>query len=130
MFVVIIMFNYTFVKIMLILYCVFNLPTACGIVPSPFDCFLANRGMKTLHLRMREHQKNATAVAQFLETSPFVEKVIYPGLPSHPQHELMKKQAKGFSGMVTFYIKGNLQKFFDAVKVSVYTCMVISYTLF
>ncbi|XP_064386612.1 putative cystathionine gamma-lyase 2 isoform X1 [Halichondria panicea] len=90
---------------------------ACGTVPSPFDCFLANRGMKTLHVRMREHQKNATAVAQFLETSPYVEKVIYPGLPSHPQHELMKKQAKGFSGMVTFYIKGNLQKFFDAVKV-------------
>ncbi len=108
------LFNYTFVILCSVLI-------ACGTVPSPFDCFLANRGMKTLHVRMREHQKNATAVAQFLETSPYVEKVIYPGLPSHPQHELMKKQAKGFSGMVTFYIKGNLQKFFDAVKVC--TCM-------
>ncbi len=108
------LFYYTFVILCSVLI-------ACGTVPSPFDCFLANRGMKTLHVRMREHQKNATAVAQFLETSPYVEKVIYPGLPSHPQHELMKKQAKGFSGMVTFYIKGNLQKFFDAVKVC--TCM-------
>ena len=70
---------------------------------------------------MREHQKNAMAVAKYLESSPFITSVIYPGLPSHPQHELMKRQAKGFSGMVTFYIKGemeNVMKFFKALKVS------------
>ena len=64
------------------------------------------------------------AVAKFLESSPFVEKVIYPGLPSHPQHELAKRQAKGFSGMVTFFIKGGKEKvfkFFDAIKV-LYQC--------
>ena len=72
---------------------------------------------------MREHQKNATAVAKFLESSPYVEKVLYPGLPSHPQHELVKRQVKGFSGMVTFYLKGNLQKFFDSVKVCVRVCV-------
>ena len=69
---------------------------------------------------MREHQKSAFVVAKSLETSPHVTKVIYPGLPSHPQHELIKRQAKGFSGMITLYVKGdksNVQKFFDAVKV-------------
>ena len=72
---------------------------------------------------MREHQKSAFVVAKSLETSPHVTKVIYPGLPSHPQHELIKRQAKGFSGMITLYVKGdksNVQKFFDAVKVCVY----------
>ena len=69
---------------------------------------------------MREHERNALAVAQFLEGSAQVEKVIYPGLQSHPQHELMKSQAKGFSGMITFYLKGemaNVKKFFGALKV-------------
>ena len=95
-------------------------PAASGCIPSPFDSYLANRGMKTLHVRMREHQANAMVVAKFLESSPFVTKVVYPGLPSHPQHELMKKQAKGFSGMVTFFVKGemaNVKKFFSALKV-------------
>ena len=63
-----------------------------GPVPSPFDCFLANRGLKTLAVRMERHQKNAIAVANFLENSPFVTKVKYPGSPSHPQHKIMKKQ--------------------------------------
>jgi cystathionine gamma-lyase len=84
------------------------LQNSIGAVPSAFDCFLANRGFKTLHLRMQQHAINAMAVVQCLSTSPYVEKVIYPGLPSHPQHELAKRQAKGFGGMVTFYIKGNL----------------------
>ena len=69
---------------------------------------------------MREHERNALAVATFLEASPLVERVIYPGLPSHPQHELMKRQTKGFSGMITFYLKGdmaNVKKFFAALKV-------------
>jgi len=81
-----------------------------GAVPSPFDCFLAMRGMKTLHLRMREHGQNALRVAEFLESHPKVEKVIYPGLPSHPQHELAKRQMKGFGGIVTFYVKGELEQ--------------------
>jgi len=86
------------------------LQNGIGAVPSPFDCFLAMRGMKTLHLRMREHAKNALHIAQFLEAHPKVEKVVYPGLPSHPQHELAKAQMKGFGGMVTFYVKGELEQ--------------------
>jgi cystathionine gamma-lyase len=84
------------------------LQNGIGAVPSPFDCFLAMRGMKTLHLRMREHATNALHIAKFLEAHPKVEKVIYPGLPSHPQYELAKQQMKGFGGMVTFYVKGEL----------------------
>ncbi|KAL4235449.1 hypothetical protein ACF0H5_007085 [Mactra antiquata] len=82
------------------------LQNAIGPVPSPFDSFLVNRGLKTLHVRMREHMKNGMAVAKFLESNPRVEKVIYPGLPSHPQYELAKRQMRGFSGMVSFYVKG------------------------
>ena len=76
-----------------------------GAVPSPFDCYMTNRGMKTLHLRMERHGSNAMALARALEAHPFVEKVLYPGLPSHPQHEIAKKQCSGFGGMITFYIK-------------------------
>uniref|UniRef100_A0A2K5RA85 Cystathionine gamma-lyase n=1 Tax=Cebus imitator TaxID=2715852 RepID=A0A2K5RA85_CEBIM len=85
------------------------LQNSLGAVPSPIDCYLCNRGLKTLHLRMEKHFKNGMAVAQFLESNPLVEKVIYPGLPSHPQHELAKRQCTGCTGMVTFYIKGTLQ---------------------
>ncbi|XP_065410107.1 cystathionine gamma-lyase isoform X1 [Chrysemys picta bellii] len=85
------------------------LQNALGAVPSPFDCYLCNRGLKTLQIRMKQHFYNALAVAQYLESNPRVEKVIYPGLPSHPQHELMKRQSTGCPGMVTFYIKGNLE---------------------
>ncbi|XP_036426594.1 cystathionine gamma-lyase [Colossoma macropomum] len=85
------------------------LQNALGGVPSPFDCYMCNRGLKTLHLRMKQHFKNALAVAKFLEADPRVEKVIFPGLPSHPQHELMKKQCTGCPGMITFYIKGELE---------------------
>ncbi|KAK3584812.1 hypothetical protein CHS0354_006229 [Potamilus streckersoni] len=69
---------------------------------------------------MKEHMKNGLAVAKFLEGNPRVEKVLHPGLPSHPQHELAKKQMKGYSGMVTFYIKGGLKEakaFIKALKV-------------
>ncbi|XP_030919626.1 cystathionine gamma-lyase [Geospiza fortis] len=82
------------------------LQNSLGAVPSPFDCFLCNRGLKTLHIRMKLHFHNGLAVAKFLETHPRVEKVLYPGLPSHPQYEVMKKQCTGVSGMVSFYIKG------------------------
>uniref|UniRef100_A0A8C3YER5 Cystathionine gamma-lyase n=1 Tax=Catagonus wagneri TaxID=51154 RepID=A0A8C3YER5_9CETA len=80
-----------------------------GAVPSPVDCYLCNRGLKTLHVRMEKHFENGMAVAQFLESHPLVEKVIYPGLPSHPQHELAKRQCTGCPGMITFYVKGSLQ---------------------
>uniref|UniRef100_A0ABM5G8C1 Cystathionine gamma-lyase n=1 Tax=Pogona vitticeps TaxID=103695 RepID=A0ABM5G8C1_9SAUR len=82
---------------------------AIGAVPSPFDCYLCNRGLKTLAIRMKQHFQNALAVAQFLESDPRVEKVIFPGLPSHPQFELVKRQCTGCPGMVSFYIKGNAE---------------------
>uniref|UniRef100_A0A669DT69 Cystathionine gamma-lyase n=1 Tax=Oreochromis niloticus TaxID=8128 RepID=A0A669DT69_ORENI len=85
------------------------LQNALGSVPSPFDCFLCNRGLKTLHLRMERHFKNALAVAKFLEADPRVEHVLYPGLPSHPQYEVMKRQCTGCPGMIAFDIKGKLE---------------------
>ncbi|KAH6576171.1 hypothetical protein BASA50_002767 [Batrachochytrium salamandrivorans] len=81
------------------------LQNAIGGIPSPFDCFMANRGLKTLHLRMERHAFNAMAVAKYLEASPFVQQVIYPGLPSHPQHELATRQQHGYGGMLSFRIK-------------------------
>ena len=86
------------------------LQNATGAVPSPFDSFLVLRGLKTLHLRMRAHCENAQAVAEMLSAHPAVHKVIYPGLPSHPQHELAKRQMSGFGGMVTILIKGGLSE--------------------
>uniref|UniRef100_A0A7E4WB97 cystathionine gamma-lyase n=1 Tax=Panagrellus redivivus TaxID=6233 RepID=A0A7E4WB97_PANRE len=77
-----------------------------GSFPSPFDCYLVIRGIKTLHIRMQRHYENALAVAKFLEGDDRVEKVLYPALESHPQHEIHKKQTSGMSGMVSFYIKG------------------------
>uniref|UniRef100_UPI00398F23F0 cystathionine gamma-lyase-like n=1 Tax=Pristiophorus japonicus TaxID=55135 RepID=UPI00398F23F0 len=85
------------------------LQNAIGAVPSPFDCYMCNRGLKTLALRMKQHFKNAVIVAQFLEADPRVEKVIFPGLPSHPQYKLMKQQCTGSSGMMVFLIKGGLK---------------------
>jgi len=73
-----------------------------GAVPSPFDCFLAHRGLKTLHLRMEAAARNAMAVALFLQDHPAVRSVIYPGLKSHPQHELAKEQQYGYGAMVSF----------------------------
>lgn len=77
-----------------------------GAVPSPFDCFLAHRGLKTLHVRMEAAARNAMAVALFLENHDGVTKVVYPGLKSHPQYELAKRQQHGFGAMVTFYCVG------------------------
>jgi cystathionine gamma-lyase len=84
------------------------LQNAVGAVAGPFDSFLALRGLKTLALRMERHCSNALAVARFLERHPRVETVIYPGLPSHPQHALAKRQMHGFGGMVTAILKGSL----------------------
>jgi len=82
------------------------LQNAVGAVPSPFDCFLVHRGLKTLALRMQRHCDNAFAVAQWLECHPKVERVIYPGLASHPQHALACRQMRGFGGMVGAVLKG------------------------
>ena len=82
------------------------LQNAVGAIPGAFDCFLVNRGLKTLALRMERHCTNGLAVAQWLERHPQVERVIYPGLPSHPQHALACRQMRGFGGMVTAVVKG------------------------
>jgi len=75
-----------------------------GGVISPFNAWLINRGLATLPLRMKAHQDNAMALAQFLEAHPRVTKVLYPGLPSHPHHDLAKKQMENFSGMLSFQV--------------------------
>jgi len=78
-----------------------------GAVPSPFDCYLALRGLKTLHIRMEAASRNALAIAKFLEGHEAVEKVIYPGLKSHPEYEIAKKQQHGWGAMITFYCVGS-----------------------
>ena len=94
---------------------------ATGIVPSPFDCYMVNRSLKTLSLRMERHFSNSVAVAKFLEAHSKISKVLHPALPSHPQHALAKSQTFGHSGIMSFYIKnGTLEsstKFFQALKV-------------
>jgi cystathionine gamma-synthase len=81
-----------------------------GAVPAPFDCYLVTRGIKTLPYRMRGHVANAQALAEFLENHEAVEAVFYPGLASHPQHELAKKQMLAFGGMLSFLVKGGEEK--------------------
>src|SRR5262249_42852264 len=99
---------------------IYFLQNAVGGVPSPMDSFLVLRGLKTLHVRMERHAQNAAKEAEFLAGHPQVEKVTYPGLPSHPQHALARQQMKGFGGMMTFVIRGGLpaaRGFLKAVKV-------------
>ncbi len=86
------------------------LQNSIGPSQSPFDSWLVLRGIKTLAIRMEAHAKNALEIAEFLEAHPKVEKVIYPGLPSHPQHNLAKKQMKGFGGMLSLTLKGGLEE--------------------
>src|SRR5690348_3496649 len=86
------------------------LQNSVGAVAGPFDAFLAMRGLKTLHLRMRAHCANALELAQWLEKHPAVERVIYPGLKSHPQHALAKKQMDGPGGIISVVVKGGLRK--------------------
>ena len=88
---------------------------ACGAVPGPQDSFLVLRGIKTLHLRMRQHSANGRAIAQWLSEHPKVEHVYYPGLPSHPGHEIAKKQMRDFGGMISFTLKGDRME--DALRV-------------
>ncbi|XP_030080056.1 cystathionine gamma-lyase-like [Drosophila hydei] len=85
------------------------LQNAIGIVPSPFDCYQVNRSLKTLSLRMQQHQRNAIDIAKFLESHEFVEKVLHPALESHPHHAIALKQTYGYSGVFSFYIKGSLK---------------------
>lgn len=96
------------------------LQKSVGATPSPFDCYLAMRSLKTLAVRMQAHEKNALAIAKYLEEHPKVEKVIYPGLASHPQHEIAKKQMHGFGGMMSIVLKGDLnsaKKFLENVRI-------------
>jgi cystathionine gamma-lyase len=96
------------------------LQNAMGVVAGPMDCFLVTRGLKTLSIRMRAHEKSAMHLAKWLESHPKVDRVIYPGLESHPQHALAKKQMSGFGGMITFFIKGDLaacRRFLETVSV-------------
>lgn len=81
---------------------------AIGAVPSPFDSWLVLRGLKTLAVRMREHEKNALFIAYFLANHPKIDRVYYPGLPSHPQHSLARQQMSGFGGMISIGLKGGL----------------------
>ena len=83
---------------------------AAGGVPGPFDCFLTMRGVKTLAARMREHEHNARALVAYLDGHEDVERLYYPGLLSHPQHELAKRQMRGFGGMVSFVLRGGPQR--------------------
>lgn len=92
---------------------------AAGGVPSPFDCWLVLRSSKTLAVRMRQHEENANNFAKFLKESGFAQKVIYPGLKDHPQHELAKRQMRGFGGMVSadFGSLQNAKKVLNNVKI-------------
>ena len=99
------------------------LQNAVGGVQGPFDSFLALRGLKTLHLRMKAHCHNAQFIAEKLEVHPLVAKVAYPGLASHPQHELAKTQMHGFGGMVSVWLKGdfeNAKRFMQ--RLQLFTC--------
>jgi cystathionine beta-lyase/cystathionine gamma-synthase len=93
---------------------------AVGAVPSPFDSWLTLRGVKTLAVRMQQHEKNAFSVARFLQTQPNVLEVFFPGLETHPGHEIAKKQMTGFGGVVSFKLKGGLKEcnvFFKRLKI-------------
>jgi cystathionine beta-lyase/cystathionine gamma-synthase len=80
-----------------------------GAVSSPFDCWLNLSGLKTLHLRMKRHEESAMAIAEFLEGHSKIDRVLYPGLPSHPQHAIAKAQMSGFSGMIAFELTGGTE---------------------
>jgi cystathionine gamma-synthase len=97
-----------------------NIQQTGGAVPSPFDCFLLTRSIKTLAYRIKGHCENAMKLAQYLENHPKIEAVYYPGLVTHPQHEIAKKQMKDFGGMLSILVKGdasNAQKLVNNVKI-------------
>ncbi len=84
------------------------LSNSMGGISSAFDSFISLRSLKTLPLRMRQHDTSGREIAKFLSTHPKIERTVYPGLPSHPQHALAREQMTGFGGMITFYIKGGM----------------------
>lgn len=86
------------------------LQNATGAVPSPFDCWLTMRGIKTLELRMQRHEENAAAIAKALDANPMVRRVYFPGLPKHPGHDIAKRQMSGFGGMVSFEMDGTIEE--------------------
>ena len=86
------------------------LQNATGAIPSPFDCWLTLRGLKTLELRMQRHQENAAAIAKALSKHSLVRQVYFPGLPNHPGHEIARKQMTGFGGMVSFELDGTMEE--------------------
>ena len=86
------------------------LQNATGAVPAPFDCWLTLRGLKTLELRMQRHEENAVAIAKALEHQPLVSRVYFPGLASHPGHDIARKQMTGFGGMVSFELNGSIDE--------------------
>ena len=95
------------------------LQNSSGAVPGPFDCWLALRGTKTLALRMRQHDANGRRIAEWLGTQRGVKKIYYPGLPSHPQHELARRQMKGFGGMISIELGdlGVARRFVERTKI-------------
>lgn len=116
-------YTQAFGKMAYITKCTVQLMRDLGAIPSPFNCFLLNLGLESLHVRVPRHCENAQAVAEFLETQEDVAWINYPGLPSHPQHELAMRQFdKGYScGVVTFGIKGGREraiKFMDSLKLA------------
>lgn len=116
-------YTQAFGKMAYITKCTVQLMRDLGAIPSPFNCFLLNLGLESLHVRMPRHCENAQAVAEFLQTQEDVAWINYPGLPSHPQHELAMRQFdKGYScGVVTFGIKGGREraiKFMDSLKLA------------
>jgi len=103
---------------------IYNYQNDVGAIPGAIDCYLTLRGSKTLAVRMRQHEANALAVAEYLETHDKVENVFYPGLKNHPQHELAKKQMSGFGGIVSFHAKtdrAGLNRFIDGVECFFYS---------
>ena len=102
----------------------YKLQRMIGAMPGPFTCFLLERGLKTFGLRMRQHNQAGLQVARFLDKHPKVQKVWYPGLASHPDHRLARKQMRGFGSVITFLVKGNdkaTRRFIDALKLFLIT---------
>ena len=85
---------------------IYRIQNSSGAIAGPMDCFLVLRGIKTLHLRMEKHCENGEIVARFLESHPKVDKVYWPGLKSHANHDIAKEQMRGFGGMISFTLKG------------------------
>lgn len=91
-----------------------------GIVPSPFDCYQVNRSLKTLDIRMEKHKKSSMIIAKYLEAHSMVERVLHPGLKSHPQYDIALKQTGGHSGIFSFYIRCDYEgslRFFNTLKI-------------